>query len=128
MAARTPRAIQVLVAVPSPTVARRIAQSLLQARLAACIQTLGPVTSRYTWEGKPESAREWLVLVKTRASRYEAVQLEIRRLHPYEVPEILALPVLRADPAYLAWLEESTTAPQPGRGARGQGRRGPRRR
>jgi periplasmic divalent cation tolerance protein len=110
------KAVQVMVAVPSPAVARRVARALLQARLCACAQTLGPITSRYAWKGRLETTREWLLLVKTRATLSEAVRRQVLLLHPYEVPEILVVPVLRGHPPYLAWLAAATTpAPRPSR-------------
>ena len=123
MAAKTRGAIQVFIAVPSTAVARRIAASLLDARLCACAQTLGPVQSRYLWKGKPESAREWLLLVKTRAALYEGVEREVRRLHPYEVPEILAVPVAAGLGAYLGWLQRETRPPKTRRARRASGAR-----
>ena len=108
MKQRMSRAVQVLVAVPSARVARRISEGLLEKRLCACAQTLGPVTSQYRWKGKLESAQEWLLLIKTRASLSTAVQSEIQRLHPYEVPEILVLPVIGGHASYLDWLRQET--------------------
>ncbi|HZM14983.1 MAG TPA: divalent-cation tolerance protein CutA [Candidatus Krumholzibacteria bacterium] len=97
--------VQVLVAVPSARLAARLSRSLLQQRLCACAQTLGPVTSRYRWRGRLEQAREWLLLLKTRRVLLAAVEREIRRQHPYEVPEILALPVQSGSAPYLEWLQ-----------------------
>jgi len=112
------RALQVVVAVPSAAAGRRIGQALLEMRLAGCVQTLGPVTSRYRWKGKIESAREWLLLVKTRAAHQAALRREVRRLHPYEVPEILSLPAVGSHAAYLDWLWRETTRPAPRRTTR----------
>ena len=110
MKQRMSRAVQVLVAVPSARVARRISEGLLEKRLCACAQTLGPVTSQYRWKGRLESAREWLLLIKTRASLSTTVVSEIRRLHPYEVPEILVLPVSGGHGPYLDWLRRETAS------------------
>lgn len=105
--------VQVQVAVPSPAVAGRIADALLDARLCACVQTLGPITSRYAWKGRRERGREWLLLIKTRTARVEALVRLVRRHHPYEVPEILAVPVRGGDAAYLEWLAaETATRPR----------------
>jgi periplasmic divalent cation tolerance protein len=97
-----------MVAVPSPRVARRIATALLEQRLCACAQTLGPIQSRYTWKGKLESAREWLLLIKTRPDLFAAVTRAVRRLHPYELPEIVGVPMRPALRPYLDWIAEST--------------------
>jgi len=105
-----PHALQVQIAVPSPAVARRLSEALLEARLCACAQVVGPITSRYLWRGKRESAREWLLLLKTRAGLFEPLVTVVHRLHPYDVPEILAVPITAIDPAYARWLDESTSA------------------
>jgi len=110
MPAREPRLVQVLVAVPSPIVARRISESLLERRLCACAQTLAPMTSRYRWRGKIESAREWLLVLKTRAALFPALERAVRELHPYDVPEILALHVDDAHAGYGRWLMAETSA------------------
>lgn len=97
--------VQMLVSAPSARVAARLSQALLEARLCACAQTLGPVTSRYRWQGRLHRSREWLLLIKTRAALQGRVERQIRRLHPYDVPEILALPLLSGHAPYLAWLQ-----------------------
>ncbi|HEX4904136.1 MAG TPA: divalent-cation tolerance protein CutA [Acidimicrobiales bacterium] len=86
--------------------AARIADALLERRLAACVQAL-PITSRYEWKGKVALEREVLLLVKTREDRFEEVRAAITELHSYEVPEILLLPVTAGAPPYLAWLDEA---------------------
>ena len=101
--------IQVSVAVPSESVGASVADALLDERLAACVQVLGPMTSRYRWEGAREEAVEWLLLAKTRADLLERVVAAVRAVHPYDVPEILASAV-DGDPAYLAWVEAETAA------------------
>ena len=73
--------------------------------MAACVQVAGPITSTYRWQGKIETAQEWQCWAKSRREFYDEIQQAIRRLHPYEVPEILALPVLAGSVDYLAWLE-----------------------
>lgn len=89
--------------------AESIAAALVENRLAACAQIIGPVKSVYRWEGKVESAEEYLLLVKTSSDRYGAVESEIRRLHSYQVPEILAVPVDLGFDAYLAWLRDQVS-------------------
>jgi periplasmic divalent cation tolerance protein len=120
--ARRSEALQILVAVPNRNVARRIADALLDARLVACAQTLGPMTSRYTWKGKREAQREWLLLLKTRRALASRVEAVVRALHPYEVPEIAGTKLSPVNAAYLAWLERETSppiSPQPRRARRG---------
>jgi periplasmic divalent cation tolerance protein len=101
--------LQVSVAVPSEEVGATVAETLLRARLAACVQVLGPMTSRYWWDGEIESAQELLVLAKTRGDLLVRVIDAVRSVHPYDVPEILATPVT-GDAAYLRWVTEETTS------------------
>jgi periplasmic divalent cation tolerance protein len=119
---RSASALQVVIAVPDAAVARRIALQLLAQHLCACVQTIGPVTSRYRWRGKIDTAREYLLLVKTRAALFGAVERVVRRLHPYEVPEIAAQPLAPVHAAYLAWLRDETRATPTPRGARRRAR------
>ena len=84
--------------------AERIAARLVSDRLAACVQIAGPITSTYWWKGKIETASEWLCLIKTRRVLYPAVEAAIRAVHPYEVPEIVALPIVAGSRAYLEWI------------------------
>lgn len=100
--------VQLLLSVPNARVGTRIAKAVLEARLAACVQTLGPVTSRYRWKGRIEQARELLLLLKTRADRVEALEAEILRLHPYDVPEILVFPASGGHAAYLEWVRRES--------------------
>jgi len=96
--------IQVMSTVPNQAAATRIAGLLVEARLAGCVQIIGPVTSMYRWQGKVESASEILLLIKSRQDLFPAVVEVITANHPYEVPEILAVPVVAGGPAYLNWL------------------------
>jgi len=96
--------VQVLTAAGSEEEAERIGAALLEQRLAACVQTLGPIVSRYRWRGELERAREWQCLAKTEARLYEEVEAAIRAVHSYEEPEILAIPVLAGSRGYLAWV------------------------
>jgi periplasmic divalent cation tolerance protein len=91
--------------------AERIARTLVEARLAACVQIVGPITSIYRWKGKIETAGEWLCLIKSRAENYGAVEQTIRSLHPYEIPEIIAVPLTAASRDYLGWLGDELAAP-----------------
>jgi periplasmic divalent cation tolerance protein len=87
--------------------AEAIASILLDAKLAACIQ-ISPVVSYYVWQGKRTRDHEQLMLIKTRAELFDSVCECIRATHSYETPEITAVPILRVDPAYRAWVEAST--------------------
>jgi periplasmic divalent cation tolerance protein len=98
-------ACQVSVAAGSRDEAERIAQVLLDARLSACVQLVGPVESRYWWQGSREAATEWLCLVKTRTSLVDRVVAAVRAAHSYDVPEVVAVPIVGGDPEYLRWLE-----------------------
>ena len=84
-----------------------LATALVQRRLAACAQTLGPIHSHYRWQGAIEEAREWQCLLKTKADLFPQVEAAILELHPYEEPEILAVPILAGSPGYLAWVREN---------------------
>lgn len=106
---RMAESIQVLTAVDTETKAVEIAQRLLEERLAACVQLLGPVSSRYRWEGRIEEAEEWLCLIKAQAACYGEIEALIKELHPYEVPEIVAFSVAAGNPDYVEWLRRETT-------------------
>jgi len=105
-------AIQVLTTTARQEDAQRIAQTLVEGRLAACVQILGPITSTYRWQGAMETSQEWLCLIKSRRDVYDALEEAIRRVHPYEVPEILALPVVAGSASYLAWLAGEVQRPR----------------
>jgi periplasmic divalent cation tolerance protein len=102
--------VVVLVTCASPAEARRIAREVVSQRLAACANLLEtPVQSVYRWKGKVEKAREFLLLIKTSARRLPALQAAVQRLHSYDVPEFIALPIMAGSPAYLRWLAECVT-------------------
>jgi len=96
--------IQVLTSIESREGAEKIAKALVERRLAACVQIVGPIASIYRWQGKIERAQEWLCLIKSRAGLYKEIEAAIFEAHSYEVPEILAMPVLAGSEKYLAWL------------------------
>jgi periplasmic divalent cation tolerance protein len=102
-------AILVLTNVPDNKTASRIAHALIEARLAACVNVLAACKSTYHWKGAIESATEIPLLVKTRAALFDAVEAAIRRLHPYELPEVIAVAVVRGFPDYLKWIAAETT-------------------
>jgi periplasmic divalent cation tolerance protein len=88
--------------------ARRIGSALVRKRLAACVNiVLGPVHSIYRWKGKVENAREVLMMVKTTAKRLPDLESEVKRLHSYDVPEFVVLPIAAGSREYLGWIEES---------------------
>lgn len=100
--------IVVLVTCGSAKEARKIGRALVDAKLAACANVLeAPVHSIYRWKNKVESAREFLILLKTSRKCFAAVERAIRRLHSYDVPEIIALPIAKASRDYLKWISES---------------------
>lgn len=100
--------IVVLVTCGSAKEARKLATALVRKRFAACVNILSsPVHSIYRWKGKVESTREFLLLIKTTRKRFPRMEREIRRLHSYDVPEIIALPIVRGPKVYLKWLEDS---------------------
>lgn len=88
--------------------AGRIAQALVKKRLAACVNTVtAPVESVYRWKGQVEKAKEYLLLIKTSRARFADVERTIRELHSYEVPEVIALPIMAGSRDYLSWLTEN---------------------
>ncbi|MGH9324951.1 MAG: divalent-cation tolerance protein CutA [Vicinamibacteria bacterium] len=97
----------VLTTVGSEEDALRLARALLDRRLAACVNILPAVRSLYRFRGKLEDDREHLLVIKTRADRYDALAAAVSELHPYEVPELVALAVERGAENYLAWVDES---------------------
>jgi periplasmic divalent cation tolerance protein len=84
-----------------------LARTLVEERLAACVNVLPPMTSLYRWQGNVEQDREQQMVIKTEAKRLEALQARLRELHPYELPEFLVLPAGGGSAAYLAWVAES---------------------
>lgn len=104
-------AFVVLTTAPSLSEARRLAGRLVRERAAACVNVVPRVDSIYRWKGRVERGAEALLIIKTRRSRLKLLSRKIQTLHPYEVPEILALPVSAGSPAYLRWLEESLMIP-----------------
>lgn len=100
--------IQVQTTTANKQEALKIADRLVKDKLAACAQVVGPIASTYRWQGKVETAEEWLVLVKTRTELYAHVETTIRKMNSYENPEIIAVPIERAVPEYLSWLYSET--------------------
>lgn len=98
-------ALMVFVTCPPPS-APAIAEALVQQRLAACVNILPGVRSVYRWQGRVESAEETLLVAKTAAHRYAELETAVRALHPYELPEIVAVDIARGLPAYLQWVAD----------------------
>ncbi|MGV0951469.1 MAG: divalent-cation tolerance protein CutA [Azonexus sp.] len=101
----------VLTNCPDEESANAIALALVEERLAACVNILPRVQSVYRWQGAVESATEIPLFIKSTATNYPALEAAIRHRHPYQVPEIIALPVERGLPAYLDWIASETTQP-----------------
>jgi periplasmic divalent cation tolerance protein len=100
----------VLTNLPDRAAAERLAGTLVEQRVAACVNILAPCKSVYRWKGAVQHDEEHPLLVKTTAERYPALEAAIRAAHPYELPEIIAVPIERGLPAYLAWVDAETRA------------------
>ncbi len=103
--------IVVLISASSQKEALRIKEALLFQRLAGCINLVKGIDSFFWWKGKVETSREVLLLVKTRESNFQKVAALVKKLHSYQTPEIIALPITAGYQPYLAWLEEATSIP-----------------
>lgn len=100
----------VLVTCATLTEGRHIARSVVSKRLAACVNVvLSPADSYYTWKGRLERAREYLLVIKTTTKRLPDLEKEVKRLHSYDVPEFIALLIVAGAREYLGWLQESVT-------------------
>ena len=102
-------AIAILCTAPDAASAERIAGVLVDEKLAACVNLVPGVSSTFRWEGKVQREPEVLLLIKTQRARFDAVCARVKALHPYTVPELIALPIDPSTPDYLAWLIENTT-------------------
>jgi periplasmic divalent cation tolerance protein len=100
--------IVVLTTLPDAETAASIARTLVEKRLAACVNILAPCTSVYRWRGSIESANEVPLLIKTEDGRYPALEAELLRLHPYKLPEIVSLPIVKGSRDYLTWIAGET--------------------
>lgn len=97
----------VYITVGSPEEAERLAGVLVEEKLAACVNRIGGVRSTYAWEGKIETDEEELLIIKTSSARFPQLEERVRELHSYDVPEIIAVPVLEGSRAYLQWMAEA---------------------
>ncbi len=102
-------ALLVLTNLPDRVAAEKLADALIQKRVAACVNILAPCRSVYRWNGAVQHDEEHPVLIKTTRECYAALEAAIRETHPYELPEIVAVPIERGLPAYLDWVAMETT-------------------
>jgi len=98
--------IQVQITFPTTELAQEAAAKLVREKLAACAQVCGTIQSYYTWQGTSETSQETLLLAKTKLSLFDRLESAIRAEHPYECPQIVALPIVAANADYLAWLDK----------------------
>ena len=102
--------VVVMVTCPNAAVARRLAAVVVKRRLAACVNLVSGIESTFWWKGKLERCREVLLLIKTTVRMFESLRQAVLQLHPYEVPEIIALPVVAGHRPYLRWLASSRSS------------------
>ena len=100
--------VQVVTTINDQRKAGEIARTLLETRVAACVQIIGPITSSCWWKGKIIQTNEWMCLAKAKTKDYKKIETIIRNTHPYKVPEILAVPIHFGNPEYLSWISEET--------------------
>ena len=105
-------ALLVLTNLPDRAAAEKLAEALIQKRVAACVNIMAPCRSVYRWKGAVQHDEEHPVLIKTTRESYAALEAAIREAHPYELPEIVAVPIERGLPAYLDWVATETTLPR----------------
>jgi periplasmic divalent cation tolerance protein len=103
-------AIVVFITAPTADEATRLADALVEARLAACVQILPEMQSVYRWQGQVERQKEILMIVKTVASKFESLETTVRKIHSYETPEIVAFPLTTGSSSYLKWINETVGA------------------
>jgi periplasmic divalent cation tolerance protein len=99
--------VQVSTTLPDEATAQRFGRQLVEERLAACAQILGPISSAYWWQGQIEEAREWYCHLKTTTAAGAELSRRIRELHPYDVPEIIVVAIKEGDASYLRWIDET---------------------
>ncbi|HLH68788.1 MAG TPA: divalent-cation tolerance protein CutA [Candidatus Dormibacteraeota bacterium] len=100
--------LQVITTTATEEEAGRLARSIVEARLAACVQVLGPITSTFWWRGNIDTTPEWLCLMKTTSAHFDELVAHLKAHHSYEVPEVTAIPIRRGSDDYLAWISEET--------------------
>ncbi len=99
-----PEYLQIMTAFPNKKSARRLTSGLIEKRLAACVQIIGPTESHFVWEGRQRRQREWICIIKTKAKARKPIEAQIRKTHEYEVPEIISFRICKGSKEYLAWL------------------------
>ena len=104
--------VQVTTTLPDEATAQQLGRRLVEERLAACAQIVGPLSSTYWWQGQVEESREWYCHLKTTAAVSAELSRRIRDLHPYEIPEIIVVAITEGDAGYLKWIDE-TVRPSP---------------
>jgi periplasmic divalent cation tolerance protein len=97
--------IQIITTVNKKEDAEKIAKILIEKRLSGCVQIIGPIKSNYWWEGKIETAKEWLCFIKSKGNLYKEIEKSIKEVHPYKIPEIIAISVVNGYKKYFKWLE-----------------------
>ncbi len=97
--------IQVLITIDEKEKAEEIAEELIGERLAACVQIVGPIESTYIWEGSVQEAKEYMCIAKSEMDLYAKLERTVKEIHPYENPEIIAVPIVEGSKEYLSWLE-----------------------
>jgi periplasmic divalent cation tolerance protein len=100
--------IQISTTTETKEQAQKIAKYLVEQKLAACVQISGPIESTYRWKGKVETSKEYLCLIKTWTTLFKKVEAAIKKMHPYETPEIIAVPIIKGSKEYLNWLDDET--------------------
>ncbi len=105
-----PEYIQLFTTTEKKEDAEIISRQVVEKRLAACVQIMGPITSTYWWKEKVEQTEEWLCIMKSKRDLYKDLEQAIMSIHPYEVPEIVAVPIVAGSQSYLEWLEKEVEA------------------
>ena len=100
--------IQITTTVSKLDEAKRIADNILNKKIAACVQILGPIKSIYWWKNKKENKEEWLCVIKTKKQLFNKISEIIKKIHSYELPEIIAIPIINGSNEYLKWIDNET--------------------
>ncbi|MDD5529692.1 MAG: divalent-cation tolerance protein CutA [bacterium] len=100
--------IQVVTTIDNKKKAMEITKTVVSKRLCACAQIVGPIISNYRWKNKLTTSKEWLCIMKTKKSLYTQLEAEIKKLHTYTVPEIIATPIIAGNKTYLEWIGKET--------------------
>ncbi|AXI25336.1 cytochrome C biogenesis protein CcdA [Methanofervidicoccus sp. A16] len=99
--------IVVFITVPNLEVGEKIGNTLVEEKLAACVNITSEIKSVYFWKGRIEEDKEHLLIIKTRKDKFESLEKRVKEIHPYEVPEIIAMPIVLGSKDYLSWIDES---------------------